>query len=370
MATNKNQHFVPRCYLRPFTIDEDNKAINLYNIDQKKFIPKAPVKNQCSKDYFYGQDDQLEQAIQLVESGYAQALRSVLSSNKSLSNGNKIVLRTFWLFQHLRTEAAAERSVKMSESNSLIAGIETEYFKLGIKEAVLMTVRMFAETIDVIDDLKFCIFRNKTKQPFLTSDDPAVLTNKWHLENKRGRPHSFGLLSAGAIIILPISSKLLFLGYDGDVYNITHNQGVIDIKSERDVIAINQHQLLNCRANIFLHDSKHSEMVIKAFNAVEYLRPEARHIVRFAALDSTHQNSKPYVETNSNERDKHQEAILHSQIIYPKPQIWPSQIKIRANGYTYTNGTAMGYARRKEALRHTGIQACHFVEKNYSYYCS
>ena len=42
-----------------------------YNIDKKKIIPKAAVKNQCSKDYFYGQDDELEQAIQLVESGYA-----------------------------------------------------------------------------------------------------------------------------------------------------------------------------------------------------------------------------------------------------------------------------------------------------------
>ena len=54
MASNKNQHFVPRCYLREFTHKSENKAITVYNIDRKKCIPKAPVKNQCSKDYFYG----------------------------------------------------------------------------------------------------------------------------------------------------------------------------------------------------------------------------------------------------------------------------------------------------------------------------
>jgi len=54
MATNKNQHFVPRCYLRPFTLDSANVAINLFNIDRMKFVERAPVKHQCSRDYFYG----------------------------------------------------------------------------------------------------------------------------------------------------------------------------------------------------------------------------------------------------------------------------------------------------------------------------
>ncbi|AXW32869.1 hypothetical protein CJO88_05685 [Ralstonia solanacearum] len=54
VATNKNQHFVPRCYLRQFTIDRGNKAINLYNVERDRFIEGAPVKNQCSGDYFYG----------------------------------------------------------------------------------------------------------------------------------------------------------------------------------------------------------------------------------------------------------------------------------------------------------------------------
>ncbi|WP_353958780.1 DUF4238 domain-containing protein [Zwartia vadi] len=68
MATNKNQHFVPRCHLRPFTKDESDASINVFNLDRRKLIPNAPVKNQCSRDYFYGRDDRLEMAIQSLES--------------------------------------------------------------------------------------------------------------------------------------------------------------------------------------------------------------------------------------------------------------------------------------------------------------
>lgn len=67
MASNKNQHFVPRCYLRPFTINCNNKAINLFNIDKQKFIKNAPVKHQCSRDYFYGEDLIIEKALQPIE---------------------------------------------------------------------------------------------------------------------------------------------------------------------------------------------------------------------------------------------------------------------------------------------------------------
>jgi hypothetical protein len=79
----------------------------------------APVKSQCSGDYFYGRDKQLEHAIQLVESGYGHSLRTLLNSSKTLSDSDKSMLKTFWLFQHLRTEAAATRAVEMSESSEI-----------------------------------------------------------------------------------------------------------------------------------------------------------------------------------------------------------------------------------------------------------
>lgn len=45
VATNKNQHFVPRCYLKAFTQGGENLAINLLNLDRQRTIPAAPVNN-------------------------------------------------------------------------------------------------------------------------------------------------------------------------------------------------------------------------------------------------------------------------------------------------------------------------------------
>ena len=92
MATNKNQHFVPRCYLRPFTLDSANVAINLFNIDRMKFVERAPVKHQCSRDYFYGEDPALEKALQAEEGLYAAAARDILTPDYTLTDTHRAVL--------------------------------------------------------------------------------------------------------------------------------------------------------------------------------------------------------------------------------------------------------------------------------------
>src|SRR3990167_3624868 len=172
MTTNKNQHFVPRCHLRPFTQGAEGMAISLFNLERKKLISNAPVKNQCSKDYFYGTDEQLEEAIQFIETGYSRALRDLSQDSQTLSEGNKAVFRTFWMFQHLRTEAAALSAVQMAESTRNLADLPPEEFSLGIKEAVQIACRTFAGAMHELDDLKFCIIKNKTPFPFITSDNP------------------------------------------------------------------------------------------------------------------------------------------------------------------------------------------------------
>lgn len=345
MATNKNQHFVPRCYLRPFTLRTDGLAISLINLDRKKLIPNAPVKNQCSKDYFYGTDEKLESAIQLIESGYGRALNDLIQNNRRLSEDNKIILRTFWLFQHLRTEAAAIRAVQMAESTRHLADIPPGEYSLGIKEAVQIACRTFAGAMNEIDDLKFCVFRNRTDVPFITSDNPAVLTNKWRLEHDRTPGHFFGMGSSGMLAILPLTPKLAFIGYDGDVYSISNESGMVEVNNRRDVIALNRHQYLHCIANVYVHDVAFTDELLKHYLEVEFARPKERHVVRYAQLDRTFSDYTRYEVIRPEERDRTKEAIMHSQVIHPHPGMWPSQIRIRPNGSVFTNGSAMGYVR-------------------------
>lgn len=346
MATNKNQHFVPRCYLRPFTLEASGAAISLINLDRKKLISNAPVKNQCSRDYFYGSHDTFEEAIQLVESNYARTLRALLNGINLLSEDDKTVLKTFWLFQHLRTEAAAMRAVEMANRMRDLADISPTQFSLEIKDAVQIACGSFLKFQHLIDDLKFCIFKNKSGVPFITSDNPAVLTNKWRLERDRSPNRSFGIGSAGMLAILPLSPKLLFLGYDGDVYRVPKTAGVVEITNSSDVIALNRHQFLQCVSNVYLHDACYANMLINHYSDVELMRPAERHIVHYAQIDRKVGDSTRYAVISTEARDKTKEAIMHSQVVHPNPMMWTSKIQIRSDGAVYTNGTGLGYVRR------------------------
>ena len=54
MHKHKKHHFVPKLYLRHFTVD--GKNLSIYNISKKRIITNIPYDSQCSKDYYYGTD--------------------------------------------------------------------------------------------------------------------------------------------------------------------------------------------------------------------------------------------------------------------------------------------------------------------------
>lgn len=355
MASNKNQHFVPRCYLREFTLSSENKAINVYNIDTKKCIPKAPVKNQCSRDYFYGKDEKLESAIQFIEGAYASTLRDIINGPRHLSEHQKIVLKRFWLLQYLRTEAASRRSVEMNKGLTEVVGVQGEGFSLGIKEAVLMAMKTYAGSMNVIDDLKICLIYNKTNFPFVTSDDPAVLSNKWHLNDWRTRFRSFGLRTCGDLLFLPLTPKIICVAYDGDVYSISHNNGWASISHINDVKAFNEHQFLNCRANIFLKDVEHQSFVCESFDEIAHHRPIERHRINYAVLDYSNDEYSSYKVVDPAEAGEHQQAMIHTETIHHRPTTWPSVIVWRINGRVYTNRSGLGYLREYHLAEYHGF---------------
>lgn len=346
MASNKNQHFVPRCYLRPFTLDGADSAINLYNIDRQKFIEQAPLKHQCSGDYFYGKNPLLEAGIQSIESAYGSILRKILKSEYVLTDEHRDLLKVFWLFQYLRTEAASKRSVEMLDATQAVIGLEDSSFRFEIREAVQMAMKTFSDVMGIVSDMKVCLLRNRTSTPFITSDDPAVLTNRWHLENIKTKGHSFGLKSAGNILLLPLSPQVLCIGYDGDVYSLPHENGWMEVRRDFDVEAFNKHQFLNCRANIFVQSKSHAKIVHEAFLRITPHRLEKRHQIHYAVLDGHEGDSTRYRVVNHAEARDHEDALIHTQVMHANPASWPRQISWRKKGVVFTNGSAVGYIRR------------------------
>nr|WP_297401728.1 DUF4238 domain-containing protein [uncultured Marinobacter sp.] len=354
MASNKNQHFVPRCYLREFTIQAENKAINLFNVDRKKFIEGAPVKNQCSGDYFYGRDRQIETALQSTEGTYSSTLREILEPGYFLKDEHRTFLKRFWLLQHMRTEAASRRSVEMTEQMGKAVGDDPQQFRMGIDEAVQESMHAFVQEMHVVDDLKICLLRNKSNSPFITSDDPAILTNKWYLLDKRTVGNSFGLGSSGALLFLPLSPNIFCIGYDGDVYSIPHENGWVNVHKDRDVDALNQHQLLNCRANVFIRSNEHQNIVRDLYDLIEESRPESRCRVQYAVLDHVGPNEKRYRVVDRAAAPDHTEAMIHYQPVHPVPTSWPHLIKWKRKGFVSTNGSGIGYIRTSMMDRHSG----------------
>jgi hypothetical protein len=349
MATNKNQHFVPRCYLRPFTLDSANKEINLFNIDRLKFIEHARVKNQCSGDYFYGKDLAIEKALKFVEDAYSDAIRDILKPGYKLIDSHRNFLLRFWLLQYMRTEAASRRSVELNGEIVDTVDIKDSGFRFSIRKAVQSAMQIFIEQINVVDDLKICLLRNRASIPFVTSDDPAVVTNFWYFLDNRTKGRSFGLNAAGNLLLLPLSPRILCLGYDGDVYNIPHENGWVDLRHDKDVEALNQHQFLNCWANIFVHDSAYSQDVHDAFCKVKLLRPNARHIINYAVPDRHELDFMRYRVIDSSHIANQHRLLIHVQTVHPRPSAWPRQIRWKLRGFIFTNGTALGYVRQAHA---------------------
>ena len=348
MASYKNQHFVPKCYLKPFTLRGEGRAINLYNIDRRGGVRNAPVKNQCSKDYFYGKDLRLEHLLREEEGLYARILEEIRQPGFRLEDGYKVQLRRFCYLQNRRTEAASQQAATFfSEVNDIAYGEDTPAgWRATMQDAVLTGMKIFVETMHLLDDLKVCLIRNRTKVPFITSDDPAVLCNRWYLHDRRAKGMSGGVGSAGVLFFLPLTPDVLCVLYDGDVYSIEREGGWVEAVKPSDIQAFNEHQFLACLANIYFADWEHLPLVDEAFAAVEMNRPSARHKVTVAVLDSENDWGQRFKVVPRSEFKSQREGMIHLQSIQPSPSQWPSMIRWRAGKKIYSNGSGTGYVRR------------------------
>jgi hypothetical protein len=284
-----------------------------------------------------------------MEGQYASRLRKILESNYKPNEDIRTFFRRFWLLQHLRTEAASRRAVEMNSAVIDATGQDLPDHRLSIKEAVQTAMLIFAKEMHIVDDLKICFCKNRTKIPFITSDDPAVLTNRLHLTDRRMLDNSFGLSSAGNILLLPLTPQVLCLGYDGNVNSVPNSGGWIDIKSESDVKAFNEHQFLNCMANVFVHDKKYSEFVAESYDLVKSRRLNAKHELIYAELEDSNTSNKTFKVVDLKTASMEKEAMIHTKSLHHCPIYWPKQIRWRRKGFIFTNDTGLGFVRQKIA---------------------
>jgi hypothetical protein len=353
MVSHKNQHYVPRCYLKHFSVDRQGRAINAYNIHLRRGIRNAPVRGQCAEAYFYGEDLRLEKLLQQPEGWYAEVLTRINAGASSLSDEDAAGLRHFCYLQYLRTDAASKRAALYAAELADVAGmggnVRGSSWRMSEREAVIMALSTFDKTVGVIDDLKVCLVRNDTRTPLVTSDDPAILTNRWYSQNPRAKGLVGGSGSSGALFLLPLTPKIMCVVYDGDVYAIPNAGGWAVTRKVSDIKAFNQHQLLNCLTNVFFHDWADLPSIEREFATAQPLRPAARHRIITAVLHSEEKLGERYRVVPRGELERGRGGLIHLQVVEARPNQWPSLVRFRADPRAYSNGSATGFVRRSVA---------------------
>ncbi len=264
MSTKKkNQHYVPRIYLRNFASGE-RKSIHLYNISSKQAIRNAPIKSQCSESYFYGQDLKIENSFQDLEGIAAHIIRSILDTNHvpKPHSGSWIDLLVFTLFLHSRTKHAAnlyndiadKLARAVLEKNNSLNKEQLRNVKINLINPAAEALRSTAQVVFLAMDLTMKVLINRTDVEFITSDNPVVFYNQCFEGSDPSIGGNVGLANTGLQIFLPLSARHLLVLYDKKAYKIGHKKSdYCDVSNRDDVWQLNDLQYLNCVENLYAY---------------------------------------------------------------------------------------------------------------------
>jgi hypothetical protein len=347
VADYKNQHFVPKAHFKPFSVDCAGHAANMYLIGHDRSVFGAPVRGQCAKPYLYGKDGRLEKLLSQIEGRYGQLVSRLGDANYELGESDRWLLRYFILLQSLRTAEQIELGyARMTEMASFFQKSEERHGNTWdprndpTRERVMAELMLsFNEQMQerILDDLKVAIVRNRTRRDFVTSDDPAVTTNRWLIQRKSVR--TFGTNAAGLLLFMPLGPRLLALAYDPAVYSIdAASPGKVNLDRESDVQAFNAHQYMRAVSAIYFRNEGDASVIADSYKATQLFRPERwdRFTVAKKGIEGpTHTR----YDVGSPDEIAGEDAILfHLAREWPTPPSWPSILKYRQSAHGYTKG--------------------------------
>lgn len=262
MSKVKNQHLVPKLYLKNFSNSkvkpwpiyvfdkpkQESFATNITNIATEKYYYDIPVEYQAGEP-----DLQIfEKLLGFKEDNYSKVLRQAIQHinvHKCLSHETnpvclgdklKIQLSEFIALQAIRTDEyrrmigdsteeiiskiargfakEAGKIPKGFDVNELLAEIDPKYVKAQ-HLMMLADPEMLKTLTSVFYNKIWLVGFNPTTQPLYTSDHPVAL----HFEGKRG-PHGVGYASLGTEVFIPINSRFVIKMFDRKTYAKTHGR--------------------------------------------------------------------------------------------------------------------------------------------------
>jgi hypothetical protein len=283
MGKSKEQHYVPKFYLRNFSIDESRKNISLYNRRTSKYIPSAPIKGQGKDDYTYGKDGTVENDLQTFDDAVADLLSNPISKIIPPNNSDDFnLLKEFVLVQHFRTlKAGAELLDRLNAGIKAVNPLLPPDQRLPPGSTIthdfptLVSLQNALEHLPLMNYLIPISFVNLTDYPFITSDHPVIFYNQW-MESKGVYLGATGLAVKGLQIFLPVHPRLIYCLYDPFVYEvIPKNAAAIRIESDDIVLHLNQLQYLFSDEHLYFDGSFTEQYFTDLVSTSKHLRPRS-----------------------------------------------------------------------------------------------
>jgi hypothetical protein len=209
----KNQHYVPRLYLRQFSADRGAKHPQIYSFDKTTGRVQRPsIRNVAAELYFYERGDHgTEKAFQEIEDLFAGPYRRLLEIERlqDLSADDIAATVIFVAAQLVRTRE--HRQMLKSTGVELAKALDA----MGIDEPVLTDVTdealrqrhlqglpdLVGQASAIMLRMKWFLCVNRTEMPMWTSDNPVTL----HNSRPAGLQGNRGLTCRGIQLYVPLS---------------------------------------------------------------------------------------------------------------------------------------------------------------------
>lgn len=267
-----NQHYVPRCYMKNFSIvkgigEKEKQLIAFYQFDRELLKENIPTKSICYEKYFYGEDGKIEKELAAKETKWSEVLKNIISAETyNLHKGQEKAIKEFATFQYCRTlaiynhgknimaefmESLISKNMSEDEKNMLKEQISEKFENELSASDMISSCESFVETMD---DLNISLIKFNTEKKLITSDMPIIMINPFS-------PYQVGVAMVGIIILFPVSPDKLVMIYDGKVYIDCKN--FMTVSNEDDVINLNKYQMISAEERILSKKVEDLERICK-----------------------------------------------------------------------------------------------------------
>lgn len=295
----KNNHFVPRSYLVRFRSVSD-KQVGLYNLRSGQIVMTAPIKSQCSRDYFYSKNPVFENRFAEIEGLHKELLTRMVDETYVPQAGSRDhhTLMALIMFQAGRTATTAAHQDHLAEQfgkailrkNFEMKGDESmlrflDRVSISLPGGVLDAIGQHMAMYPLLGDLDVTLFDNRSKEDFLTSDHPVALCNSLP-EHTSPFGANVGFASRGLLVLLPLSPSRLVLLSDSQVYKVAKDRrSVAAVTDVRDVVELNLAQCFNAHENLyFASEVRVGETLASFKRRRQALRPGAASVTELPAF--------------------------------------------------------------------------------------